>query len=153
VEYFLLVILLIVLPLRNKLLFSIVFFLIAFLASISSMEDEYTRFVLYFDGFYNGIIVDTLNYLYKEKGELFQDIKYIITYTFNKQRHYRSYKNWIDGYEAYIKMSGYRFYSDIKTNFNVHLFSEANAYNTELKNNTNHESTNINNDIDISLLD
>ena len=108
---------------------------------------------VYFDGFYDGIIVDTLNYLYKEKGELFQDIKYIITYTFNKQRHYRSYKNWIDGYEAYIKMSGYRFYSDIKTNFNVHLFSEANAYNTELKNNTNHESTNINNDIDISLLD
>ena len=108
---------------------------------------------VYFDGFYDGIIVDTLNYLYKEKGELFQDIKYIITYTFNKQRHYRSYKNWIDGYEAYIKMSGYRFYSDIKTNFNVHLFSEANAYNTELKNNTNHEITNINNDIDISLLD
>jgi len=108
---------------------------------------------VYFDGFYDGIIVDTLNYLYKEKGELFQDIKYIITYTFNKQRHYRSYKNWIDGYEAYIKMSGYRFYSDIKTNFNVHLFSEANAYNTELKKNTNHESTNINNDIDISLLD
>lgn len=108
---------------------------------------------VYFDGFYDGIIVDTLNYLYKKKGELFQDIKYIITYTFNKQRHYRSYKNWIDGYEAYIKMSGYRFYSDIKTNFNVHLFSEANAYNTELKNNTNHESTNINNDIDISLLD
>lgn len=108
---------------------------------------------VYFDGFYDGIIVDTLNYLYKEKGELFQDIKYIITYTFNKQRHYRSYKNWIDGYEAYIKMSGYRFYSDIKTNFNVHLFSEANAYNTELKNNTNHESTNIDYDIDISLLD
>lgn len=109
--------------------------------------------LVYFDGFYNGIIVDTLNYLYKEKGDLFQDIKYIITYTFNKQRHYRSYKNWIDGYEAYIKMSGYRFYSNIQTNFNVHLFSEANAYNTELKNNTNHESNNINTDIDISLLD
>lgn len=107
------------------------------------------------------LVYKFIKHLFNKSNHLFIGLKYIIQYTYKKDRKHSAYNNYYDALRVYHKMVQHGIYEEITTNFDIDEsiiksfdMYGAYKYNELLKNNVDYEVLdNINVNNNINLLD
>jgi hypothetical protein len=103
----------------------------------------------------NGVINYFLNEMFEYQNDKFEEIIYIISYTYNDEFKYLLFNTWYEAVSKYNYLTKLGLYDKISTNFKIdEAILKAVDYNNELEKNIKYEKVNsIPNNRNLDLLD